>query len=638
MSAIAGIVSFHGALQDPEWVEHLTSAMVHRGPDATGHWRHGSVSLGHCMLRTTPQTRPDKQPLVDPESGIALVLDGRLDNRAELLGKLRGSLSLDASPDSEFLLASYKQWGEDCPKYLLGDFAFAIWDPAQKKLFCARDPVGAGGLSFYHGEGIFAFATESEALLRLPAVKPAPNENYIALVLVPEFENDGDRASWLREVQVLRHGESLVIAADGNIHIRRYWEPEPQETRRYASYAESEEHFLSVFGQAVRDRMQGPGDVAIMMSGGLDSAGTAAMTHRLLPEFPGKQIQAYSAISDDTESCIESQCIQSLAGGLGLVLNTVSVPSFRGMVTSDDLLETALRQAHPVSNSILLPALMCRAASRDGHKVILHGAGGDMAMKAPRYYFHQSLRQGRWLTSWCESRAASKHNYYLQGQPPLSILLRGALRALAPAALMRWRRSKRFSTENISLQSSVINPEFARRIHLEEKLQDEFCRRQLAMGDAARKIQLENRVAMICSGLSGFNSVAGRCGVEARDPWSDIRVLDFFSRLPDHYKVRDGWTKFPVRSAFREELPQLVRQRLDKQHLGWKFTLRLMGESSGWRSSRLQEDLDEIAEYVDINKVKRVNEQFEQRNDFASRQKIFELQTLIFWLRRINAL
>lgn len=41
-------------------------------------------------------------------------------------------------PDSALILAAYEKWGERCPEQLLGDFAFALWDRRQRKLFCAR--------------------------------------------------------------------------------------------------------------------------------------------------------------------------------------------------------------------------------------------------------------------------------------------------------------------------------------------------------------------------------------------------------------------------------------------------------------------------------------------------------------------
>jgi asparagine synthase (glutamine-hydrolysing) len=91
MSAIAGIVNFSGQPVAPGEVEAMTAAMVRRGPDGLDHWRKGNVAMGQCMLRTTPESLEETQPLTNEDQSLVLVLDGRVDNwqelRHELLGK-----------------------------------------------------------------------------------------------------------------------------------------------------------------------------------------------------------------------------------------------------------------------------------------------------------------------------------------------------------------------------------------------------------------------------------------------------------------------------------------------------------------------------------------------------------------------
>ena len=35
-------------------------------------------------------------------------------------------------PDSQLILLAYAKWGEESPKYLVGDFAFMIWDKGNR--------------------------------------------------------------------------------------------------------------------------------------------------------------------------------------------------------------------------------------------------------------------------------------------------------------------------------------------------------------------------------------------------------------------------------------------------------------------------------------------------------------------------
>ena len=98
MSGIAGIIHFDGRPVEPGQVEAMTTAMHYRGPDGIHHWRRGNVALGQCMLRTTPESLEETQPLTNEDESLVLVMDGRVDNweelRRELLGKvavLRGN-------------------------------------------------------------------------------------------------------------------------------------------------------------------------------------------------------------------------------------------------------------------------------------------------------------------------------------------------------------------------------------------------------------------------------------------------------------------------------------------------------------------------------------------------------------------
>ena len=105
MSAIAGILHFHGAPLEPSLIEKLSGAMKRRGPDAQTRWVQGPVALGHCMLRATPESLEEHQPLASQDKNLVMVWDGRLDNREELQRRLNaaGAVLRDRS-DAELAL------------------------------------------------------------------------------------------------------------------------------------------------------------------------------------------------------------------------------------------------------------------------------------------------------------------------------------------------------------------------------------------------------------------------------------------------------------------------------------------------------------------------------------------------------
>ena len=129
------------------------------------------------------------QLFLHPESGCAITADARIDYRDELIT----TLGLERSPaeigDAELILSAYLRWGDRCPERLLGDFAFAIWDPRNHCLFCARDPFGMRPL-YYHYSATrrFVFASDARAILLLEHVPYRINEGRIADFLVPSLE------------------------------------------------------------------------------------------------------------------------------------------------------------------------------------------------------------------------------------------------------------------------------------------------------------------------------------------------------------------------------------------------------------------------------------------------------------------
>src|SRR4051812_18153564 len=179
MSALAGIVRFDGGPADAATVARMIDCVEHRGRDRRVVCADGAVTLGYRWQRTGPLQPVDAQPLFDRMAGLALVFDGRIDNRPELAIDLE-LRDDDSVPDAAFVLTAYRRWGGDMLRRLLGDFALALWDGRQRRLTLARDPRGVRALSYSAVDGCVAFATEPRQLLRVKGVDGTPNLGFLA--------------------------------------------------------------------------------------------------------------------------------------------------------------------------------------------------------------------------------------------------------------------------------------------------------------------------------------------------------------------------------------------------------------------------------------------------------------------------
>ena len=229
MSGIAGIIRFDGAPVATDQIKTMTAAMACRGPDGINHWVRGSVALGQCMLRTTPESLEETQPLTNDDESLVLVMDGRLDNREDLRRELRSKrITLRTRTDAELVLAAYQLWAEETPRHFLGDFAFAVWDLHRQRLFCVRDHLGIKPFYYVCGKHFLAFASDEEAFYGLAGISHEPNEDRIAAVLVSQFDGAHDYGvGCLKDVVTLPPGKTLSVQRTGQMVIRTHWQLEP---------------------------------------------------------------------------------------------------------------------------------------------------------------------------------------------------------------------------------------------------------------------------------------------------------------------------------------------------------------------------------------------------------------------------
>lgn len=628
MSGIAGILGLRGRRPDPGLIGRLTQAMASQGPDGRGDWAEGPMAMGHVALYATPEAHLDTQPFSGNDGRYVVSFDGRLDNRETLHRTLVLRRPLADLSDAALVLAAWDIWGQDCPAHLLGDFAFAIWDRTSQALFLARDHMGARPLYWAHQQGLWSFASFDEALLCMPGVEGVPDETKLADAIAPGPDVD-PRASWLRDVRQVMPGESLQVTADGQVMHRDYWHPVPTPAFEARNEAEYIEAFESVFAEAVRARLRSSTPPAAMVSGGMDTAGLMAMVRRELDRGGISAFHAYSAVSDDPQTCIETRCIHELTRHPGIVTHTLSVPSMQGMVNLQDLLREAWMQPHVTTSSILLPAMMALAAQRQGHKMMLTGVSGDVTLSTPLRYPARYWRQGRPWLAWQACRDAARHNTYLRGTSPLAHWLYCGVLAFLPVS---WRLLMRQQMDVLTRKPSMagaLSEAMAQRVNWHARYRETMYRHGRDGGGESAAVKADQvfRWPGLTYGLTGYARVAARYGIEFRDPWADRRVVEFFLRIPLKWQVHQGWTKYLVRRALSGEFPDWLLWRTGKEHLGWHFAHEVMRHQPPLTSALRAEQARLLAPYLGEGNV--------SRSDELCRDG-FLMQTLAGYLRRIS--
>lgn len=566
MSGICAVFHCDGAHAAEAELAPMLSALAVRGPDGSSSACSGPTALGHALLATTPEALIERQPCAHAQTGCAITADIRLDNRDDLLAALGLECSPQGIGDAELALLAYLRWGTDCLGRLRGDFAFCIWDPRKQRLFCARDQVGMRQLVYHHAPGkLFALATEPSALLHHHAVPQRVNEARIADFL-EGFEAIDLTSTFFLDVYRLPPAHALVIDQTA-LRIWRYWQLTPPPIIRRPNQRAYADAFLDVFTEAVRSRLRSPDAVGSMLSGGMDSGSVTAIAARLLQAAGAAPLKTFSAIDQDPD-CRESQAIRQAITLPGIDPHLVVLGDPDSYV--EEVARLTRESAEPFDGNMALLRAIYLAGQRSGIKVMLDGVSGDTTLPTGNMIVHH-LDQGDWIKAWQEARAQARYwGTEFNSVKEFAAVVR---RRVAPAWLrsMRHRRWERLNAASAAAQSPV-NPDLAERIGMPGRRRAHADHIRIASGNdpATQALRMLHPYAVV--GRERYDRVASAVGIEPRDPFLDIRVLEFCLTLPVEQIHAGGWPKLILRNAMAGILPDPVRWKLGRHHIGWRFS------------------------------------------------------------------
>ena len=178
MSVQFGRWNFEGQPPAPDYIEKVSATLAPYGPDSNESYSKAGVKILYRAFHTTKESRREKQPCISP-SGAVITWDGRLDNRADLISELRDSLTVN-STDMAIVAAAYEKWGANCLGKLIGDWALSIWNPRERSVLLAKDPIGTKHLYYSIDDNQLTWSTILDPLVLFAGKTFEICEEYIA--------------------------------------------------------------------------------------------------------------------------------------------------------------------------------------------------------------------------------------------------------------------------------------------------------------------------------------------------------------------------------------------------------------------------------------------------------------------------
>jgi asparagine synthase (glutamine-hydrolysing) len=630
MSAIAALFHRDGRPADASVVTAMIAAQRRRGPDAQRVHVTGSVGLGQAALFTTRESEREAQPLtLDGSSWIAA--DARIDARDDLRAALSAAghaVPADAT-DAALILYAYHAWGEACVERLVGEFAFVIWDERAGRLFCARDHTGCRSLYLHVTDALFACASMQSGVLAVPDIPRRLDEGRIADYLVGFLEGIDTTATWYRDLQRLPPATCLTVTPD-RVTRRTYWTPDPRRTLRFRSDDEAVEAFRAIFTAAVTDRLREPDRVGSMLSGGIDSSSVVGFARQHLRASGGSPLPVFSAVSADG-SDVETQIIHAALTLDHLEAHLLTDADYADLAPDLNALYDAADD--PFDMTMPIPQAMYALAARRGLKALLDGVAGDLVTTLGGNHLTFVIRGLNPLDIVREARGLQRlyHRFPETGR---DLLITHAKAALAPAWWTRWRlRTTRARRAETARAEGFIHPDFARRVDLAGRLarfDDHSSSSRTQRDDHVRRL-LHPFLAV---GLERYDRVAGFYGIEARHPYQDVRLIEFFIALDWRHKDHRGWSKILNRRALIGLLPDEVIWATPRQNLSPPFWRARIGAIAGLDAAlERAEFLDALAAYLDLPAARAALARY-RSGEVAGDPGLWNWYALARWLRR----
>lgn len=471
-------------------------------------------------------------------------------------------LPLD-TPVERLLLSGWQKWSVDLPDRLRGAFAFAIHDPSAGLLFLARDFVGLAPLYYSVRENVIAVAQTSK-LLRSIVSDPFASDIHRLANFLDNMHRTRTH-TFFKDLQRLPAGHTLSFKAGETGTIDRYWSPDT--ARRPVSNNDAAEQFRDLFDRAVARSFR-YGSTALQLSGGLDSSAIlgSVVGSGVSPQDLPCMVMTYH----DTDQWNDQPYLAAIQAKWGMTFDEIPSDLHNPLSDMSQLLDILDGPYFSYGRSVS-SSLMKKAKSL-GWTNLLSGHGGDEVVAYGAGRLNELALERRWIALWREVRGYSNLYGYSQARLMLGYLmhiawLRRVRRKLFPSSFVQ-------SSPGEQSLSEAARSEFGAERPVEETVLTRPDHNDFMVHAA----MLEHPVQQLA--LETIGQCSRAVGVETQMPFYDQELVEFSLSLPSHWRLRDGMTRFVLREAMRDSLPQAILARQSKYDFTAPFTAGLLANKA----------------------------------------------------------
>lgn len=532
MCGFTGIISKKEYNDDS--IRSMLESIRHRGPDNLSFYENENLHLGFARLQIIDLDSRSNQPMIDEETGAVIVFNGEVYNYKELRQDLQGNgVKFKTTSDTEVILKGYLKYGKSILSKLRGMFAFAIFH--KNKVFMARDHFGIKPLYYgFNDKGEFIFGSELKALISNKFFSPRLNNNSLFSYL--ELQHVCGEDTMIEGIKRLKNGHYLEIS---NIEDTLY-----PITGEYFQFQMSNDKITNLddavymIRKAVHNSVElhknADVKVGTFLSGGIDSSYITALTK---PEM------SFSVgFSEEEGKFDESGLAKKLCEILGIKLNRLIIDKNEVLENLDDII---YHLDEPQANLSSIPLYFLSKLARENATVVLSGEGADEFFGGYDLY-----------------REDSAIEKYLKLPKNLRKGLKGASKILPDSSLKRRMEKGALEPKDLFVgEANISSPSEVRDI-LSNRYKDGMEARQFTSKFFKNVDELSGKQLVDLNSFMQYDillkgdRMSMAHSLELRVPFLDLEVWSVARRLSSDLKVRGNVTKFALREAAKEVLPE----------------------------------------------------------------------------------
>ncbi|MCJ8345948.1 asparagine synthase (glutamine-hydrolyzing) [bacterium] len=602
MCGITGFIDFKGQLGNKaiSILKDMTDAIIHRGPDADGHFicSKKRVALGHRRLSILDLSEAGAQPMVSRSQRYHIVFNGEIYNFKDLRKHLESLRNIQwrGHSDTEILLEYIEEYGfEKTLNDLNGMFAISLFDQEENKLYLARDRAGEKPLFFGKQGDFFFFGSELKSFLKHPAFKNEIDRDVLCSFLRHNYVPAP--LCIYKGITKLAPGSYIELnIASSAFESKYYWNPleKKTDTKMFqGSEAEAKSQLHELLVDAVNIRMEADVPLGAFLSGGVDSS----LIVSLMQAQSEKKVKTFT-IGFEEDQYNEAKFAQEVADHLKTDHTEMYVSSQQ---TLDVIPNLAKYWDEPFADSSQVPTFLVSQIAKQKVTVCLSGDGGDELFSGyDRYFWTENIWSK--LNKFPKSLRGAIGSILSNSNPETLDFLFSLIKPVLP---------KKLQFDNFAGKVAKLAPALSSRsvIELYHILLSHWNTPQDIVLNAQENLNITQRIQesgfkeeiiewnMFCDFnnylpddiLTKVDRASMAVSLEGRIPLLDHRIIEFSWGLPRDMRVKNGVGKHLLRSILYDYVPKTLIDR-PKKGFGVPIDMWLKGPLKDWACDLLSKD------------------------------------------------